>query len=204
MMEDLQSSPTIIFKSKTNRCSIIVNCIRSWAFFLGTAGNWFAYDWIKDSAWTFQLGWQSNSIEQIVEWMKVLEQNFRLCYVLQVQKLFTFFVATGLNLWCLMAIVSATEGNSNQKIVSEQKVTEFKKKKKVTSEWVFTREMFSISDICKHAELIHFAGAEVKYLQKVISKHDGNTELEKMLREIEVLRRIAFRVCHWIDVTYIM
>jgi len=56
--------------------------------------------------------------------------------------------------------------------------------------------MFSISDICKHAELIHFAGAEVKYLQKVISKHDGNTELEKMLREIEVLRRIAFRVCH--------
>lgn len=29
-----------------------------------------------------------------------------------------------------MAIVSATEGNSNQKIVSEQKVTEFKKKKK--------------------------------------------------------------------------
>lgn len=103
-----------------------------------------------------------------------------------------------------MAIVSATEGNSNQKIVSEQKVTEFKKKKKVTSEWVFTREMFSISDICKHAELIHFAGTEVKYLQKVISKHDGNTELEKMLREIEVLRRIAFRVCHWKDVTYIM
>lgn len=57
--------------------------------------------------------------------------------------------------------------------------------------------MFSISDICKHAELIHFAGAEVKYLQKVISKHDGNTELEKMLREIEVLRRTAFRVCRW-------
>lgn len=106
-----------------------------------------------------------------------------------------------------MAIVSATEGNSNHKIMSEQKVTEGKKiiikKKEVTSEWVFTREMFSVSDIYKHAELIHFAGAEVKYLQKVISKHDGNTELEKMLREIQILRRIAFRVCHWKDVNYI-